>query len=344
MEAFKFENPQYLYYLLVLPAMVIIFAISRFLRMRALKRFGRIEEVQKLIPLMSVRRPWLRFVFLSMAVGFLVVAIANPMVGVQPEEVERHGVNLVIMLDVSRSMLAEDIKPNRIERARLAASRILQQLDYDRIGLVTFAGTAIAQIPITNDRSALQMMLPIVRPEQMAVQGTALGAAIERAVAAFDVDKMKSNVIVILSDGENHADDPTSAAEMAAEHGIIIHAIGIGTQGGAPIPTVENNRLVGFHRDRQGNTVVTRIDEATLTSVTEITGGILSSSQEAGLGTQPIVDAIKAMESDAYRQLEFARFESRYYIFLIAAMILLMMELLIPDRKNKWLKIEKLFR
>jgi len=170
-----------------------------------------------------------------------------------------------------------------------------------------------------------------------------MGAAIERAIAAFEETALKNNVIVLISDGENHADDPIDAAALAAGKGIVIHSIGIGTREGAPIPVYENNRLAEFHRDRQGNTVVSRLDDVILSEIAEATGGIYSASTGAGLGVSVVVGQMQAMEHATLEHVTFAEYQSRFYVFLALGLFLLLVELLIADRKSKWLRIEKLF-
>lgn len=343
MEAFRFENPEFLYFLPGIAILWIVFALSRYYRHKLLSKFGNLQQVQQLMPTLSVRRPWIKFGLFTLALASLIIAIANPMVGRQPEVADARGINLVVVLDVSRSMLAEDVNPNRMEKARLVANRLLSQMEGHRAGLVLFAGTAITQIPITADLSALHLVLSSADPSYRAVQGTALGAAIERAIAAFEETALKNNVIVVISDGENHADDPIDAAALAAGKGIVIHTIGIGTREGAPIPVYENNRLAGFHRDRQGNTVVTRLDDVILSEIAEATGGIYSASTGAGLGVSAVVGQMQVMEHATLEHVTFAEYHSRFYVFLALGLFLLLVELLIADRKSKWLRIEKLF-
>lgn len=342
MEAYRFENPEFLYLLPGIAVLWIVFALSRHYRYKSLSKFGNWQQLQHLMPSVSVRRPWIKFGLFTLALSSLLIAIANPMVGRQPEVADVRGINLMVVLDVSRSMLAEDVNPNRMEKARLVANRLLSQMEGQRAGLVLFAGTAITQVPITVDISALQTVLTSAHPSYISVQGTALGAAIEKAIAAFEETEIKNNVIVVVSDGENHADDPMEAAAMAAGKGIVIHSIGVGTREGASIPVYENNRFAGFHRDRQGNTVVTRLDDAKLSEIAEATGGIYSESAGAGLGVSMIVGQIQAMENATLEHVTFAEYHSRFYVFLALALLLLLVEMLIADKKSKWLRNEKL--
>lgn len=343
MEIFRFEHPQYLYLLALIPFLFGMFWLAWHLRRRALKRFGHAEVISTLMPWRSVRRPWIRFSLLMLAFAMLILAVSNPLVGSRMQEAKREGVDVMIALDVSRSMLAEDIKPNRLERAKMAVARLIDRLDNDRVGLVVFAGNAITQVPVTSDHSAAKMMLRTVNTESVSVQGTAIGTAIERSLASFSGQELKNKVIIIISDGENHLDDPLEQARISAQQGVVIHTVGIGTRAGAPIPVYRNNQLSGFLRDNQGNTVVSRYDEAMLKSIAEATGGIFVHGTGADMGLNDILDEIRKMEKDTFETMVFADYQSRYHYFVALALLFLLLEIFIFERKNKWLEKINLF-
>lgn len=343
MEILRFENPQYFYFFALIPVLLGLFWLSWHMRRRALRRFGQEQVIKSLMPWRSVRRPWIRFAMLLLAFSMLIIAISNPLVGSRMQEAKREGIDVMIAMDVSRSMLAEDIRPNRMERAKMAVSRLIDRLENDRVGLVVFAGHAITQVPVTTDHSAAKMILRTVNTNSVSVQGTAIGSAIERALASFPGEDLKNNVLIIISDGENHLDDPVAQARLAAQSGVTIHTVGIGTLAGAPIPVYRNNQLSGFLRDNQGNTVVSRYDEATLRAIAEATGGVFRHGTGADMGLNSILDEIRKVEKDTFETMVFADYQSRYHYFVALALLFLLLEIFIFERKNKWLEKIKLF-
>lgn len=343
MEILRFENPHYFYLFALIPLLLGMFWLSWLWRKRALRRFGSEQLFKKLMPWRSVRRPWVKFILLLLATSMLILALANPLVGSRMQEAQREGIDVMIALDVSRSMLAEDIRPNRLERAKLAVSRLIDRLENDRVGLVVFAGNAITQVPLTTDHSAAKMMLRTVNTNSVSVQGTAIGSAIDRALASFQGEDLKNKVIIIISDGENHIDDPLLQARQAAQAGVIIHTVGIGTLAGAPIPVYRNNQLTGFLRDSEGNTVVSRYDEATLRAIAEATGGVFRHGTGADMGLNSILEEIRKMEKDTFETMVFADYQSRFHYFIALALLFLVFEIFIFERKNKWLEKINLF-
>jgi len=343
MDIFRFEHPEYFALLVVLPLVIGLFVLAIRLNKKKLKRFGNDQTIKKLMPWRSFRRPWIKLAILSSSLVLLVVGLANPLIGNRLQEAEHQGVDVMIALDVSRSMLAEDIKPNRLQRAKMAISRLVDQLDNDRVGLVIFAGNAITQVPLTPDHTALKMVLRTVNTNSVQVQGTAIGTAIERSLLAFENDDLQDRIIIIISDGENHMDDPLEWAQKAAQAGVKIHTVGIGSRSGAPIPEYRNNQLVGYLRDNKGNTVISKFDEATLSSIASATGGVFRVGEGADMGLKSILEEIRKTDKQTYDAMVFADYESRYYYFVAFALILLILDLFVFERKNKWLERIKLF-
>lgn len=343
MDFLRFENQQYFYLFLILPVFFLLFFVARISTERKLKKLGNWGTLQQMIPLRSKARPWLKLVLFSLAFSSLVLAAVNPQLGYKTEDATSSGVDVIIALDVSRSMLAEDIKPNRMERAKLAVSRLIDQLENDRVGIVIFAGTAITQVPITSDKETAKMILRTINTGSVQVQGTALEAAINRSISSFSQVSMGSRVVIIVSDGENHQDDPLPAATRAAENDIIIHTVGVGTQQGAPIPVYQNNQLSGFLRDKEGNTVISRYDEGILRQIAGESGGTFSSGTGPDLGLNDILQQIRNMQQQEIETTQFSEYESRFHYFLALALIFLLLEVFIFERKSKWLSKIKLF-
>lgn len=338
-----FENPQYFWLFWFLPVLLVLFILSQYVRKRNMGKFGNTKVVKHLTPFISKNRPWLKHIFLLLVFSFLTMALINPKVGSRMEEATREGVDIIVALDVSKSMLAEDIRPNRLERAKIALSGLIDKTGNDRIGIVAFAGNAVTQVPLTTDKFAAKMILQTINTNSVSVQGTAIGKAIKRAARSFNKDDASSKVIIILSDGEGHADDPVAAAKNAAEKNITIHTIGIGTTKGAPIPIYQNGEMTGYIRDEQGNTVITRYDEQTLKNIANATNGIFLKGNTADLGLNEVLEHINEMEKKTYDEIVFADYESKYHYFIALALIFLFIELMIFERKNKHIeKIKKL--
>jgi Ca-activated chloride channel homolog len=343
MDFIVFENQEYFYLLALIPVFLLVFWFSYYTGKRKLQKLGQWPVIQRMIPMRSTRRPWLKLIIFLLAFSSLVMAAVNPQVGYKTEQAKATGVDVIIALDVSRSMLAEDIRPNRMERANMAVSRLIDQLEDDRIGITIFAGSAVTQVPLTNDKEAAKMILRTVNTNSVQVQGTAIGSAIDRSIAGFSAMNSGSRVIILISDGENHQEDPLPAVARAAEQGITIHTVGVGTQQGAPIPVFQNNQMAGFLRDAQGNTVISRFDQQMLQAVAQESGGIFQTGTGPDLGLNKIVKQIRDMEQQEYDKTHFSEYESKFHYFLALAIILLILDLLILDRKNKWLNKIKLF-
>ncbi len=333
----RFEHPELFYLYLLVPILVLVFLISRYLRERNLRAFGQESLVRKMSPLLSDKRPYIKFLLVLIAVSSIVMGLANPQTGSRMEEVHIKGADIIIALDVSRSMFAQDMRPNRLERAKLAVNRLIDRLDQDRIGIVLFAGTAQSQVPLTTDHNAAKMILRTANTNSVPVQGTAIELAIERSLLALQDDKMHNKAIIIISDGESHEDEPLQAARRAAEKGVVIHTIGIGSLKGAPIPIEENGRITGYLRDQEGNTVISRYNEQMLREIAEITGGVFRHGAGADIGLDEILEQIRTLEQETHDTVLFAEYESRYQVFVALALLLLVADLIILERKNKYL-------
>ena len=343
MNIIQFENPQYFWLLAILPLLIFLAWLSVYFRKKNLRKLGASHMIDQMNPYHSFKRTWIKSVLFMFAFASIIMAVVNPQVGYKTEEVTSSGVDIVIALDVSRSMQAEDIRPNRMERAKLAVSRLIDRFENDRVGLVIFAGTAVTQVPLTHDHEAAKMILRTVDTQSIDFQGTSLSAALERGIAAFSGYDTNSKVIILISDGENHDDNPLEVAQRAYEQNIIIHTVGVGTPQGAPIPVQRNNQLAGFLRDDEGNTVVSKFDEALLKSLAQEANGNFQNSSAPDLGLNSILDQIRAMEQQEYETKQFSEYESRFHYFIALALLFLLMDVLIFERKNIWLNTIRLF-
>ena len=326
-----FAEAGYLYLLLLIPVFIIIQTVVLRLRRRRLQKFGDEALVKGLMPSYSKAKVWLRLSLFLIAFFFFVLGISRPQMGAILKEHKTRGAEVMIVLDVSNSMLAEDYSPNRLERAKLAISRMVDKLREDRIGLIVFAGNSFVQLPITTDYVSAKMFLNSISTESVPIQGTAIGEAIGTALRSFSAQSDRSRAIIIITDGENHEDDPVAAATQAAELGVRVFAIGVGSPEGKMIP-FEGDYL----RDKDGNPVVTRLDETVLQDVASAGKGLYVRAGNSEFGLNPIIDEIARMDDEEYNSVVFEEYDELYMYFFGVALFFLVLEMLIGDRRSKY--------
>ena len=341
---FRFEQPDLLYALFLIPVFLLLFIWMLIWKKKALKRYGDRTIIKRLMPDTSQQRLIFKFVLYSSAYLFLVIAIANPQTGSKLVEVERKGIDLVIALDVSNSMLAEDVKPNRLELSKQAISRLIDKLGNDRIGIVVFAGKAYTQLPITTDYAAAKMFVSTIDTKVIPTQGTAIGEAIDLSMNAFD-DETHSRAIIVITDGENHEDDAIDLAETASSKGIQIYTVGIGSPIGVPIPEYNQyNQRTGYKTDKQGKTVVTKLNEGMLKQIAAAGKGVYVTGNNTYDALNTILDEINKLEKTEFESKMFSDYEDRFQYFIALSLLLLLIELFIFERKNKFLSKIELFK
>lgn len=326
----NFAQAQYLFLILLIPFFFLIQALVIKLRTRRIRKFGDEALVRQLMPSASKSKTWLRLVFYSIAFFFFVIALARPQIGAKLKEHETKGAEIMVVLDVSNSMLAEDYTPNRLDRAKLAISRLVDKLREDRIGLIVFAGNAFVQLPITTDYVSAKMFMGSISTESVPIQGTAIGEAINTALRSFSAQSEKSRAIIVITDGENHEDDPVAAAKQAAEMGARVFTIGVGSPEGKPIPM--DGELL---KDKDGNIVVTRLDEAVLQEVAAAGNGVYVRAGNSEFGLNPIIDDIRKMEDEKYSSIVFEEYDEQFMYFLGIALFFFVIEMLIGERRSK---------
>lgn len=342
---FRFAQQEYLLLLAAVPVFVVLYFLLRSWRKNALKKFGDNSLVLQLMPLRANTKPLVKFILITLAFVFLTVAIAGPQLGTNLEEVKHKGVDVIIALDVSNSMKAEDIKPNRLERSKQAIARLIDKLQGDRIGLIVFAGEAYVQLPITTDYGAAKLFLGSIDSDIVPTQGTAIGKAIDLAIESFagsDSNKHNKSVIVI-TDGENHEDDAIEAAKEAYEKNITVHTIGMGSINGSPIPVFYNGMRTGFMQDQNGQTVMTKLDENNLQQIAEAGHGkfIRATTSDDGLGI--IMKEINAMQKNEFGSKMFTDYADQFQYFIALALLLLLIEFIISEKRSKWIDALNLF-
>lgn len=340
---FRFAHPEYLYALVLVPVIVLTFIWMIAWKRRAFKKFGEHALIRRLSPDLSTAKPVLKLILFVTGLSFIILGWANPQIGTRLEEVKREGVDIIIALDVSNSMKAEDIRPNRLERAKQAINRLIDKLENDRIGIIVFAGRSYVQLPITSDYSAAKLFLNTIETDMIPTQGTAIASAIELSQESFVGNDNKHKALIIITDGENHEDDPVEAAKKASEEGIVIHTIGFGSPDGAPIPVFRNGIQVDFFKDHDGNTVLTKLDETTLEKIAAEGKGLYVRATNSDDGLSTILAQIGKMEKKSFGTKQFTDYEDRFQYFLAAGLLFLFLEVLVSNRKSKWIERLNLF-
>lgn len=332
---FRLEHPVFLLLMLVLLLVLFVFFVRFFAQKKSLRKAVSDEHAGKLFPQSIKNRKLFRFVLWIFAMLLLVVGITNPQFGSKKEEVLQKGVDLVFAIDVSKSMLAEDIAPNRLARAKHAISKVIDGLGADRVAIVVFAGDAFLQLPLTSDHGAAKMYLNEIDVDLIPAGGTSLSAAMRKSLSALP-DKKEGAAIVLITDGEDQEDQAVDVAVECADQGVKVYTLGLGTVKGSTIPVFANGKKVGFKKDKNGSTVVSKINESLLMDVAENSGGTYSRASNQELGLRILFDEIKGMDQTEYGQKKFTSYEHRFMYFIFAALMLLVVEFLLFS--NKWKK------
>ena len=341
---YRFEHNIYLWALLaVIPLIVIVFLFVQNWKRRKLRKFGSQAVVKRLMPNVSKTLPIVKFVLFTMAMVSLLIGLANLQFGTKLEEVKREGIDLMICLDVSNSMLAEDLSPNRLERSKRAIYQLIEKLHNDRLGIIVFAGQAYVQLPITTDYSSAKLFLETIGTDIVPTQGTSIGSAINLAMESFDFENGTSKSIIVITDGENHEDDAMNAAIEASDKGVIVNTIGMGSEKGGPIPVYKNGAQVDFRKDNTGNTVVTKLNEQMLKEIATAGNGSYVRASNAKGGLDKIMSEIDKMEKKEFGSKSFKDYEDRFQIFLIIALFLIVLENFISNRRSTKLDGVNLF-
>ncbi len=320
----------YLLLILLIPLMFTAYWLMRRLRKRRIARFGDPELVARLTPEVPRHKGWMKLALLSIALLFLAIGMARPQLGAILKEKEIKGAEIMVVLDVSNSMLAEDYSPNRLERAKLAISKLVDELQGDRIGLIIFAGESFVQLPITSDYVSAKIFLNSITTESVPVQGTALGEAIRTAIRGFTSESEHSRAIILITDGENHEDDPVAAARDAVDMGARVFCIGVGSPEGKPIP-MDGDLL----KDKDGNIVVTRLDEQTLRDIASAGQGLYVRAGNTEFGLNPVIDEIRTLQDKEFQSVVFEEFDEQYMYFFAIALVFLLLEFFMSDTRNR---------
>ena len=333
---FKFQHPSMIYLFALAPVLLIMYYMMRKWKRQSIQKFGNPILVQRLFPDVSVSRPGIKFWILWTGFILMTIGVCGPLIGSKLEEVKRKGADIIICIDVSNSMRSEDIRPNRLERSKQAVSRLIDRLEGDRIGIVVFAGDAYMQLPITTDYAAAKLFLSQIEPDIVPKQGTAIGAAIDLASTSFTDTIKKHSAIVIITDGENHEDDAVESAKSAAEQGIKVYTIGMGSTNGAPIPIYNNGTRVGFRQDNSGTTVISKLDQNMLNEIADAGKGRFIQATNSDDGLDLILKELNGLDKKEFKAKMYTDYENQFQYFLFGAFVLLLIDFLLGEKKSKW--------
>ncbi len=340
---FQLEEKIWFWALLIIPLILVMFLVLQIWKRSVQNKFADKQLIKRLSPNKSLFKPVLKIIILCLAFTSLVIALVNPKIGSKLETIKREGVDVVFAVDVSKSMLAEDVAPNRLDKSKQLVTQIINNLASDRVGIIAYAGKAFPQLPITTDYASAKMFLQNMNTDMMSSQGTAINEAIELAKTYYDDDQQTNRVLIIISDGEDHSEAAAKAAKEASEEGIRIFTIGVGDVKGGPIPIKRNGVVLNYKKDQQGETVITRLDEETLKNIAEEANGAYINGRITDQVVEEIRDILNKMDKTEFEAKQYAEFKDQFQWFLGLAILLLLVDIFLLERKTAWLRKLNLF-
>ena len=337
---FRFAHPEYLYLFLLVPILTGLFIYTKILRRRNINKFGNPDLLADLMPNVSFIRPQIKFYIQLLAVILLIIVLSQPQFGMKEEKDKRKGIEVMIALDVSNSMMAQDVQPSRLEKAKQVLSKLVDGMTNDKIGLVVFAGDAYTQLPITADYVSAKMFLSTISTQMVPRQGTAIGSALDLSIKSFGAKSTSAKAIIVITDGENHEDDAIGAAKLAAENNIIVNVIGMGKSDGAPIPVPGT---MNFWKDKDGNVVVSKLNEPMCKEIAQAGKGIYVHADNSNSAFRTITKQLDTLSKSDIKTSVFSEYNEQFQSFALLALIILIIDFFIFDRKNKRLSKFKIF-
>ncbi|MCH3883522.1 VWA domain-containing protein [Tenacibaculum aquimarinum] len=340
---YKLEEPIYFYLLAVIPVMIVIFLLVLWWKKSTQKKFANSDLLEKLAPNSSTFKTTLKLVFLLIGIAFLIVSLVNPKMGTKLQTVKREGVDVVFALDVSRSMLAEDIAPNRLEKSKQIISKIIDKLGSDRVGIIIYAGNAYPLLPITTDHGAAKMFLQNANPDLVSSQGTAINEALNLAKTYYDNDEQTNRFLIIISDGEDHQEETKQVAQNIANEGVKVYTIGVGTEKGGPIPMKINGSLIGYKKDNKGETVITKRKSDVLQGIADASDGNYIDGNKTDNPVKIIENIISNAQKSEFETKQFSDYKDQFQWFIGIGILFLLLDIFLFDKKTKWLRKVDLF-
>ncbi len=337
---FRFAHPEYLFLLLLIPVLIAVFIYTGIQKRRKIKQFGNPELLAQLMPNVSVIRPRVKFYLQLTAIFFIVVVLAQPQFGTKMETVKRQGIEVMIALDVSNSMMAQDIQPSRLDKAKQVLSKLVDGMIDDKVGLIVFAGDAYTQLPITVDYVSAKMFFSSISPKLVPRQGTAIGSAIDLCIKSFGAKGEAGRAIIVITDGENHEDDAVGAAKLAAENDIAVHVIGMGKPDGAPIPVPGT---MSFWKDKEGNVVVSKLNEEMCKDIAAAGKGVYVRADNTNGAFKVVNNELDKLAKSDIKTSVFSDYNDQFQSFALLALLLLLVDFFVFDRQNKRLSKFRIF-
>ena len=339
----ELDESKYLYLLFLLPILLLLFLYNQYWKRKKQREFGDLDMVKKLSPEKSVFKPILKLIVMLLALSALILGLVNPKIGTKMETVKREGIDIVFAMDVSKSMLAEDVAPSRLEKSKQIVSQIINQLGSDRIGIVAYAGSAFPVLPITTDYGVAKMFLQSMNTGIVSSQGTSLDEAIKLSSTYFDDKSKTSKLLILISDGEDHSEGAEEAAEEANKLGMKIITIGVGTEKGSTIPLRRNGIVESFQRDNNNEVVVTKLNQESLTTIAKATKGGYVNGNNTKEVLEYVKNALNNIQKTEFEATQMADFQSQFQWFLGFAFALLFLDIFFLERKTKWVRKLNLF-
>ena len=340
---YQIEEPIYFYYFAIIPVVIVVFLLAFWWKKRAQKRFTDRALLEKLAPNASTFKSVLKMVFLVIGIGFLVISLVNPKMGTKLKTIKREGVDVVFALDVSKCMLAEDIAPNRLEKAKQIITKIIDKLGSDRVGIIIYAGNSYPLLPITTDHAAAKMFLQNAGPDMVSSQGTAINEALNLAKTYYNNDEQTNRFLIIISDGEDHQEETKQVAQDMSKEGVKVYTIGVGTEKGGPIPMKINGSLLGYKKDQKGETVITQRKPAVLEAVANAAGGRYIDGNKTEKPVDFIEELIANAQKNEFETKQFSDYKDQFQWFIGFGILFLLIDIFFLDKKTKWVKKIDLF-
>ena len=340
---YQLEEKIWFWAFIIVPLMLVVFLWTFLWKKRTQKSFGSTIVLKRLSPNVSFFKSVLKLIVLCLAVSFLVIGLINPKIGTKLETIKREGVDIVFAIDVSKSMLAEDVAPNRLEKSKQLVTQIINNLASDRVGIIAYAGKAFPQLPITTDYASAKMFLQSMNTDMLSSQGTAINDAIQLSRNYFDDEEQTNRVLIILSDGEDHNDLSVEVAGAASEEGIKIYTIGVGSEKGGPIPLKKNGVVMSYKKDQNNETVITRLNEKTLRLIADGAKGSYIFGNQTNVVVEQIKDVLNKMDKKEFEAKEFSEYKDQFQWFLGFGLFFMIIDVLLLERKTAWLKRLNLF-
>jgi Ca-activated chloride channel family protein len=340
---YKIEEPIYFYLLVIIPAMLVLFLLVLWWKKRTQRKFSEVSLLKKLAPNSSTFKSTLKLIILLLGVAFIIISLTNPKMGTKLKTIKREGVDVVFALDVSKSMLAEDIAPNRLEKAKQIISKTIDKLGSDRVGIIIYAGNSYPLLPITTDHAAANMFLQNANPDLVSSQGTAINEALELAKTYYNKDDQTNRFLIIISDGEDHQEETKQVAQNLANEGVKIYTVGVGTERGGPIPMRLNGAMIGYKKDRKGETVITKRVPEVLQGIADASDGKYIDGNITDNPVNEIAEIIGNAEKNEFETKQFSDYKDQFQWFLAIGLFFLIVDVLLFDKKTKWLRKVDLF-